>query len=165
MKSLTIDLSSPPPTSDIRRFFLCVEDEGETLLSSLSQFGTNSVILDVARWFLAVKQFRFTITKVALAKIATKDDELLGCLDEGEFNEMLVPLQDALAQHCASRSSIHLFRFLQMLFSVSVSPLLRSRVKLVDVIQRFPGLRRAVATGNLLGSPRTCFPSMQRTFI
>ncbi|OHS97504.1 hypothetical protein TRFO_36296 [Tritrichomonas foetus] len=169
--AFSFDVANPPEKSQMARLFLQVvlrlllDKKSNEVISALKLFSEESIMTQLSIWYHSVEIFAFRQAQVALEKINKYlernnksninanecDDLLLGSIDNEEINHIIFPLQDALAKHCAQRSQVHLFRYLQLLRNSETSSFLKSRVKLCEVVEKFDNFRKSLLSCDLLG--------------
>ena len=139
---------------------LLTEKKSLELKQTMELFGENSIVVNIIHFYRSIELFAFrraeSVLPVLNEKLKDKDtvhDELMGDVPVSSILEILLPMMDALVKHCAEKSQIHVFRYLQVLVGSVTSPFLEPRVKLCKVITGFENFRKAVVHCDLLGDP------------
>jgi spatacsin len=161
----TFDPESPPAEQQMIRLFLQVvmrillENKVGELIKAIELFSTTSVVYLTAKWYEACERFRFGDADKAAKDLECAvsnldgviEDDLIGKVYVSEICQVLFPLQDSLARYCASRSQIHLYRYLQTQCFCVASPLLKSRIELTKIVQNYEEVYSALSHCDLLG--------------
>lgn len=161
------DVKDPPPRDEIRKTLiqtvqkLLLEKKSAELLKALELFSEDSVVTNITKWYRSIEGFLFRKAELALEKIneffkvenesEVKNDPLLGDMNVDVVLQSFLALQDSLAKFCASKSQVHLFRYLELLQNTKSSPFLEERVKLSKVVSSYESFRRAIVKTDLLG--------------
>jgi spatacsin len=159
---IVFDPNAETSHSDLVKLFLGAtrqlfeEDKIDDLVRTVGFFSKTSFVICLTEWYRSVEKFTFRQADLQLNKLrnfldAKDADSLLGVYEVSDLLGIFFPLQNRLARHCATRSQVHLFRFLQSLVNYPSSPLLGPRVQLTKVLEGFEGFRRALVECNLLG--------------
>lgn len=171
--AFSFDVCHPPDKQQRSRLFLEVicqllfDGKSDDVLKSIELFSKKSIILPIVSFYDSVFIFAFKKAQLSIIRFYelikkcqenVVNDDLLGEINVDDIMNSLFPLQEELAKHCASKSQVHLFRYLQLLKETDnfesdnlISPFLRQRVKLAGIIQKYDDFRLSLTKCNLIG--------------
>ena len=157
---------------------LLVEGKSSIVIQSLALYSKNSFLTYLSIWYNTIENFQFRRAQSCYAilnKIFSnlfpfnidnspqkqQNDDLLYDITIDDIYEIVFPLQEALAFHCAKKSQLHLFRYFQTLHdiaihenqSLKISHLLQPHIELIEKIQqnKISNFKSCLMECNLLG--------------
>ena len=166
-EQVVFDVTKPPDHANMTTLFLKTlydllkEKKSLELMQTLELFSETSIAVNLVHFYRAIELFAFRKAEAVLPEISSKiapgntsiADDLMGEVLVKDITDVYFQMLNDSVNLCASKSQIHVFRFLQALEGSVVSEFLESRVNLCKVISSFDNFRRAVVHCNLLGEP------------
>jgi spatacsin len=171
----SLDVTKPPEHPQMVRVFLhslfrlLNEKKSMEVMPAIELFSKTSIVTNFIHFYRAIELFSMRKAETVLAQINDKlrksgiKDDLIGLADQSVLVEFWSKIIDSLAHFCATKSRIHVYRFLCLLQGSVVSPFLERRVKLCESLAQIEGSRRALVVCDLLGDFETIVSDLALT--